>query len=58
MSLACISANIIPSAPLFIQGGLEDAVVDDETVYNSGGTITVNGFEIIVPKNLLVQFPG
>ncbi|KAH7313837.1 hypothetical protein B0I35DRAFT_480487 [Stachybotrys elegans] len=44
-------------APLFIQGGLEDAVATDDT-YNSGGTITVNGFQILVPKNLLVQFPA
>lgn len=58
MSFAIRPTNTIPSAPLFIQGGLEDAVVDDEAVYNSGGKITVNGFEIIVPKNLLVQFPG
>ncbi|KAK7431030.1 hypothetical protein QQZ08_002560 [Neonectria magnoliae] len=45
-------------APVFIQGGLEDATVDDESVYNTGGAITVNGFNMVVPKNLLVQFPA
>ncbi|KAH7038393.1 uncharacterized protein B0I36DRAFT_284571 [Microdochium trichocladiopsis] len=44
-------------APLFIQGGLEGAGATDDS-YNSGGVITVNGFAISVPKNLLVQFPA
>jgi hypothetical protein len=44
-------------APLFIQGGLEDATAVDDS-YNSGGTITVNGFNVQVPKNLQVQFPA
>jgi hypothetical protein len=44
-------------APLFIQGGLEDASADDDT-YNTGGSITLNGFAIKVPKNVLVEFPA
>ncbi|PVI06719.1 hypothetical protein DM02DRAFT_513957 [Periconia macrospinosa] len=44
-------------APLFVQGGLEDAIATDDT-YNSGGSITVNGFNVQVPKNMLVQFPA
>lgn len=44
-------------APLFVQGGLEDATAADDT-YNSGGSITVNGFNVQVPKNMLVQFPA
>ncbi|TLD20488.1 hypothetical protein PspLS_08686 [Pyricularia sp. CBS 133598] len=44
-------------APLWIQGDFEDATVADDT-YNSGGTITVNGWQMKVPKNLLVQFPA
>ncbi|CAI6339435.1 unnamed protein product [Periconia digitata] len=44
-------------APLFVQGGFEDATATDDT-YNSGGTINVNGFSIQVPKNMLVQFPA
>ena len=44
-------------APLLIQGSFEDGSVADET-YNSGGSITVNGFTMNVPKNLLVQFPA
>ncbi|USP77920.1 hypothetical protein yc1106_05194 [Curvularia clavata] len=44
-------------APLFVQGGLEDATATDGS-YNSGGSITVNGFSIQIPKNLQVQFPA
>lgn len=44
-------------APLFIQGGLQDATATDDT-YNTGGTIAVNGFNMEVPKNLQVQFPA
>lgn len=44
-------------APLFIQGALEDATVSGDA-YNAGGSITVNGFSMNVPENLLVQFPA
>lgn len=44
-------------APLFIQGGLEGAVATDDA-YNTGGTISINGFDMVVPKNMLVQFPA
>ncbi|KAI6354676.1 hypothetical protein MCOR25_008499 [Pyricularia grisea] len=44
-------------APLWVQGDFEDATVTDDT-FNSGGTVTVNGWEMKVPKNLLVQFPA
>jgi hypothetical protein len=44
-------------APLFIQGGLEDASAVD-AAYNTGGTISINGFTIRVPENMLVQFPA
>ena len=44
-------------APLFIQGGLEDASAVNEA-YNTGGTISINGFTILVPENMLVQFPA
>lgn len=45
-------------AGLFIQGGLEGAAANNLTEYNTGGTITINGFNINVPKNMLVQFPA
>lgn len=44
-------------APLWVQGSFEDASVADDT-FNSGGSITVNGFTMNVPKNVLVQFPA
>lgn len=42
---------------LWIDGALEDVVATDDT-YNSGGTIVVNGHNMTVPKNVLVQFPS
>ncbi|PKS08149.1 hypothetical protein jhhlp_005425 [Lomentospora prolificans] len=44
-------------APLWVQGALEDATVEG-AAYNAGGVITVNGFVMNVPENLLVQFPA
>lgn len=44
-------------APLFVQGALEDATAFDDT-FNTGGTISVGGFNITVPKNMQVQFPA
>ena len=65
LSLLVVSLHLInfmpwvhaQDAPLFIQGGLQDATATDAT-YNTGGTILLNGFDIEVPKNLLVQFPA
>lgn len=53
----CLSQVRAQDAPLFVQGGFEDATITDDA-YNSGGSITVNGFNIQVPKNMLVQFPA
>jgi hypothetical protein len=36
---------------------LEGAAAADDS-YNSGGTITVNGFNVKVPRNLQIQFPA
>ncbi|KAJ8124291.1 hypothetical protein O1611_g9349 [Lasiodiplodia mahajangana] len=44
-------------APLFIQGALDDATAFDDT-FNTGGTISVGGFNITVPKNMQVEFPA
>ena len=44
-------------APLWVQGAVEDATVSG-VIYNAGGLITVNGFTMNVPENLLVQFPA
>jgi len=44
-------------APLFVQGGLDGATAFDDS-YNTGGTISVGGFNITVPKNLQVEFPA
>ncbi|KAK6070992.1 hypothetical protein SCUP234_09902 [Seiridium cupressi] len=52
-----ISPAMGQDVPLFIQGGLEGATALDDT-YNTGGSISLNGFDIVVPKNVLVQFPA
>ncbi|RWA06494.1 hypothetical protein EKO27_g8611 [Xylaria grammica] len=44
-------------APLFVQGALQDATAFDDT-FNTGGTISVAGFNITVPKNMQVEFPA
>ncbi|KAM7210458.1 hypothetical protein V8F06_014160 [Rhypophila decipiens] len=49
--------NVGDDHPIWVQGALEGATAADNT-YNTGGTITVNGFTMNVPKNLLVQFPA
>lgn len=38
-------------------GRVEDATVSGDA-YNTGGAITVNGFAMNIPGNLLVQFPA
>lgn len=42
---------------LWIDGALEDVLATDDT-YNTGGVIVVNGQNMTVPKNVLVQFPS
>ena len=44
-------------ASLWVQGRFEDATVSGDA-YNAGGAITVNGFTMNIPQNLLVQFPA
>jgi hypothetical protein len=55
--LACIGFSLAQDSPLFIQGGLEGATATDDS-YNTGGSISVNGFNIEIPKNVQVQFPA
>ena len=43
--------------PILLDGALVDATATDDS-YNTGGTISVNGWTIIVPKNMLVTFPA
>ncbi|KLU82812.1 hypothetical protein MAPG_01880 [Magnaporthiopsis poae ATCC 64411] len=54
VALAGVAAQ---DAPLFVQGGLEDVTVSSDA-YNAGGTVSVGGFTMQVPKNVLVQFPA
>ncbi|KAK8061378.1 hypothetical protein PG994_007744 [Apiospora phragmitis] len=41
-----------------LDGTIEGATTSDDTLFNSGGTISVNGFTVTTPKNLQVGFPA
>jgi hypothetical protein len=43
--------------PIFLTGALIDATATDDS-YNTGGTISVNGWVVNVPKNMIVTFPA
>lgn len=51
------SPAVAQDSLLWIDGALEDVVATDDT-YNTGGLIVVNGHNMTVPKNVLVQFPS
>ncbi|KAK8016147.1 hypothetical protein PG993_014336 [Apiospora rasikravindrae] len=41
-----------------LDGAIDAATTADDTLFNSGGTISVNGFAVTVPKNIQVGFPA
>ncbi|KAK7985223.1 hypothetical protein PG988_002845, partial [Apiospora saccharicola] len=41
-----------------LDGTIDSATTADNTLYNSGGSISVNGFTVTVPNNLQVGFPA
>lgn len=43
--------------PIILDGALVDATATDDS-YNTGGTISLNGWTVEVPKNMLVTFPA
>lgn len=58
-SAAIVSQTIAQTVvtPFHVQGFLDSATADCAD-FNCGGTVSVNGFPITIPKNLLVQFPA
>jgi hypothetical protein len=54
---ACITSVFAQDAGLLTHAGIEGAQANDDT-YNSGGFIQVGGFNITVPRNMLVAFPA
>lgn len=48
------------SAQILLDGIIEDATLDATCKASAlcGGTITVNGIQVTVPKNLMVMFPA
>jgi hypothetical protein len=49
-----LQAQVIPFT---LDGALDSATADSDE-YNTGGKISVNGVNIVVPKNLQFQFPA
>lgn len=37
---------------------IRSSATASDTTYNSGGTITVNGYSVTIPQNLQIQFPA
>ncbi|KAG9948181.1 hypothetical protein KCU85_g5218, partial [Aureobasidium melanogenum] len=59
LSVALLSSRAAAQTiePFVLDGRLDSATASDGT-YNSGGTISVNGYSITIPQNLQVQFPA
>jgi Big-like domain-containing protein len=51
-------APLPTAAPFDMTGFIQSATVDNPSDLFSGGTITVNGIRMIVPRNTLLQFPA
>ncbi|OJD31219.1 uncharacterized protein BKCO1_5100056 [Diplodia corticola] len=59
-SLAALSWVSVAHAAVeaFVLDGRMDSASASGTATNSGGSISVNGYAVTVPKNLIVQFPA
>ncbi|KAF2489860.1 hypothetical protein BU16DRAFT_544219 [Lophium mytilinum] len=58
LSLVLAGTPIPNISPFLVNGVLDGPGSVDTSDYNSGGTISVNGFTVTVPKNLIAQFPA
>jgi len=57
--LSALAAVVVSQDVGFaVDGYLADAAVTDTSLYNTGGSISVNGWNVVVPKNLQVGFPA
>jgi len=59
LSVALLSSRAAAQTvePFVLDGRLDSATASDGS-YNSGGTISVNGYSVTIPQNLQVQFPA
>ncbi|KAI4724308.1 hypothetical protein E4T49_07966 [Aureobasidium sp. EXF-10728] len=59
LSLALLGSRAAAQTvePFILDGRLDSATASDGS-YNSGGTISVNGYSVTIPQNLQVQFPA
>ncbi|EPE26368.1 hypothetical protein GLAREA_02280 [Glarea lozoyensis ATCC 20868] len=56
--LALATISTCQTLPFIITGALTSAVAKPGTAINRGGTITIDGFTITIPDNLLVELPA
>ncbi|KAF2429528.1 hypothetical protein EJ08DRAFT_698246 [Tothia fuscella] len=59
-SLLALATTVLGQlTPFSIDGALDDAIADPScTGINCGGTMSVNGYTVIIPKNSLIAFPA
>src|SRR4051812_5434809 len=59
MSVSIGAQPSIPvTAPFDVTGFIQSATIDNPNDLFSGGTITVNGIRMTIPRNTLLQFPA
>ncbi|KAF2806272.1 uncharacterized protein BDZ99DRAFT_538460 [Mytilinidion resinicola] len=58
LSLVLAGTPIPNISPFLVNGVLDGPGSVNASDYNSGGTNSVNGFTVTIPKNLIVQFPA
>jgi hypothetical protein len=49
---------LFPESPFAMTGFIQSMTVDTPTDMLSGGTVTINGFTITVPRNTILQMPA
>lgn len=54
----CLWGAYAQTALQFTADGLLDTATTSGDEFNSGGSMTVNGYTITVPKNFMVEFPA
>ncbi|KAH7319194.1 hypothetical protein BKA65DRAFT_513966 [Rhexocercosporidium sp. MPI-PUGE-AT-0058] len=54
----CIQLVLAQVQPFTVTGFLDSATAKSGSATNRGGSITVSGFNIVIPDNLLVEFPA
>ncbi|KAH6718603.1 hypothetical protein BKA61DRAFT_652342 [Leptodontidium sp. MPI-SDFR-AT-0119] len=58
--VSLLVAQVVNAAvtPFVVSGFLDGVSVNNASQFNSGGFVQVNGFNILIPDNMLVEFPA